>query len=230
MSNTHFEEDTDFEMPPKSAQKTAPIPDHVAAVADTLWFLPPPARPIIATKLAAFGVRVDADQATAAMIVVGSPTDGNWAARDIRPLAPPSGERPTVEQAVAQVERMALLAAVLQRSMPPGAPISMLVQPLDALGVRVHLDEATENIDGLADLQVLRVLRNAAAKIPELQGIAERAEHARSLAAKGDRTELDKLGAEMRARLLADQEKIKAAGNVEQITEQLADAQDDDQP
>lgn len=186
-------------------------PDHVVALADTLQFLPPPARRTIAAKMAAFGARVDTDAATAVLVTVGSPQDGNWAPRVLRPLNADDEQRLTIEQAVAQVERMALLAAVMQRSMPPGAPITTLVAPLDALGVRVHLDQATEQVTDLTNLQVLRVLRDAAQIVPELSGIAERAERARALASKGDRSELEKLGEEMRARILANQEVIEAA-------------------
>lgn len=206
---------------------TTDTPTHIAALAETLFFLPPPARGPIATTMAGYGARRDTDQATAALVTVGSPQDGNWAARDIRPLTKPTDRRPTVAEAVAQVERMALLTAVLQRSMPPGAPLTTLVPQLDALGVRIHLDQATEKVDGLADLQVLRVLRNAAQLIPELTGIADRAERARALAAKGDRSELEALGEEMRARILANQQTIAAAGDEQAIAKRIADADTD---
>lgn len=203
-------------------------PDHVVALANTLQFLPPPARVIMATKLAGYGARIDTDQATAELITIGSPNDGNWAPRVLRPLNPDEEQRLTVEQAVAQVERMALLAAVLQRALPPGAPVTTLVAPLDSLGVRIHLEQATEKVDGLANLQVIRVLRDAAQRIPTLSGIADRAERARALAAKGDRSELEALGAEMRARILVDQQAIAAAGDEQAIADRLAAAEPSD--
>ncbi|MCG7592380.1 hypothetical protein [Mycobacterium sp. PSTR-4-N] len=160
------------------------VEQEIAALAGTLWILPPPARTMLAEKLHPFGTRLHPELAVKTLVREGDPRQGNWA-----PMVPRITElgrrKSTPREDVERIERCARLSLVLQTMLPPR--ICPQVAPeLDGLGWRIHPDLATETVPMPAPVNFERVLQMAAEKVPALAGMVERVEQAQAAAALGD--------------------------------------------
>lgn len=176
-------------------------------IAKVLWIFVPPARKMLAPKIADMGVRVHPKRATKRLVREGPETDGNWGAQRIEPIDKNHQmlNPPTPAQEVLRVERVASLALVLSAVMPPRLAPDVAPE-LDALGMRVHPELATGGVK-FGSSTILDLMRRSGGDVAAL---ADRVDHANRLAANGDFSARDALGDELRPAAMAQMAEMRS--------------------
>lgn len=182
--------------------------EQLVLLAQTLWFMVPPARTMFAAKLYDLGCRVYTELATKRLVVTGNKRDGNWAATRFESKSNAQmAFDPNTD--MARIERVALLATILTMVLPKTVPAAPLAPELDSLGVRCLIDQATEDMSGLGNFDMLATLRRIGQQVPHLAELADKIEEAWAAADNGDRSVGERLVAEHKQRLAADQDIIR---------------------
>ncbi len=183
-------------------------PDQLVLLAQTLWFMVPPARTLFAGKLYDLGCRVYPELSTKRLVTTGSKREGNWAATRFE--AKSNAQMAfDPETDMARVERVALLATILAMVLPNSVPAATIAPELDSLGIRCLIDLATEDMSSIGNFNMLATLRRMGQQVPHLGVLADKIEQAWNAEKNGDRTVGEQLVAEHKARVLADQETIR---------------------
>lgn len=193
----------------------APLPDDVERdaeqlllIAQTLWFMVPPARTMFAPQLYDRGCRIYPELSTKRLVKMGDKREGNWAPTRFESK---SNAQQAFDPAndLKRIERVALLATILTMVLPASVPAAPIAPELDALGMRCRIDLATEDMSAMGNFNMLSTLRRMGQQVPHLAALADKIQEAWTAAENGDRTIGERLVAEHKAQLAADQDVIR---------------------